>query len=728
MTEQLNGAIQHSVQESLTNPALINYSPDSGVGVLPLLVKAGELIPPYWSRARDLSLSQFALKVDHVSSAFSMFISKTATIPLRVLPRDTSIKAHVKQADDLTANLNEMSDWGKGWVASFAPKMIFSFITQDNGMFAEIIGDGPADKQRRGFYGIRFLDPSLCQRTSNPEYPVIFWDIGIGGTGLRYKMHHTRVMLASSLPQVYTRLNGLGFCAMSRMINTAQHLLDISTMEQEELGSRPKRRMIVGEQGITAQEIVTAFQQADMQMDNQGLTRYSKSVVVASTTKPTSNNPIKLNVLDLYNALAGEDKERSITLGMFLIALALNIPPRWLWPASSSGATKADAMFQHLAGMGGGVGMLLSIFENMLGGTPMATALGKPVPSHLQVVFDNQDDEQDRMQAEIRKVRNEVWALALANSSVNDRVVRQQMLEAGDLSEQQFDDLELADGRLPDGTDILNLFMTTDPDIVEMLALSIGDVLNPEANDRETVLQAIADKELEVRAILANPVRPAIFDKAKQAFAALQALRTLYLQPTIQEQQEGLNAINEANQEVPQQIDEGEEAPVKQEAAKEEVVVKEKRDGSILDKAIAMIALNRKEPAPVINVTMPEIVMPDVNVTIQPPEINVTTPDIIMGDTHNHIPKQDAPKVEVKNVLPSQLPPAIHANINMPRPEKVKEAPPVINVNVPEQPAPVINVTPEITVNVPEVAEEITTVERDESGLIKLAKKLRVYK
>ena len=571
MAIDLNGAVTHSVQQSLADESNQWYTPDSGIGILPLLVKAGELIPPYWSRARDLALSQFALKVDHISSAFSMFISKTATIPLRVLPRDTSIKAHTKQANDLTANLNEMSNWGAGWVHSFAPQMIYSYITQDNGMTAEVIGDGPADKERRGFYGLRFLDPSLVQRTSNPEYPIIFWDIGLGGTGNRYKMHHTRVMTATSLPQTYTRLNGLGFSAMSRLINTAQHLLDISTMEQEELGSRPKRRLIIGKQGITVNEIVNAFMQADTMMDNQNLSRYSKSVVIAPPVKATNSNSIEIEVLDLALALKGEDKERSITLGMFLIALALNIPPRWLWPATSTGATKADAMFQHLAGMGGGVGMLLSVFANMLGGTPLATALGKPVPSHLQIIFDNQDDEQDRTQADIRKVRSETRTMSLTSGIIDSRTARQQMLEADDITEQQYDDMELNDGRLPDGTDILNLFMTTDPDIVEMLSISVGDVLNPEANDKETVLQAIADKEIEVRAILANPVRPTIFDKAKQAFAALNALRTLYLQPTVEEQQEGLNAINEANQEVPQS--DAEEVPDKEQEDK--VVIEE---------------------------------------------------------------------------------------------------------------------------------------------------------
>lgn len=536
MADDLNGAVRQSVQSTLADEKNLWYTPDSGIGVLPLLVRAGELIPPYWSRARDTELSRYAMKVDHVSSAFSMFVSKTATIPLRVLPRDTSIKSHIKQADDLTANLNEVSDWGKGWVASFAPKMILSFITQDNGMTAEIIGDGPSDGERRGFYGIRFLDPSCVQRTSNPEYPIIFWDIGVGGTGNRYKMHYTRVMTATSMPSTWARLNGIGFCSLSRMINTAQHLLDLSTTEQEELGSRPKRRLIIGKQGITVADISEAFRLADMQMDNQGLSRYSKSVVIGSQTKPTNINSVEMEVLDLAPALKGEDKERSITLGMFLIALALNIPPRWLWPATASGATKADAMYQHIAGMGGGVGMLLGVLRNMLGGTPMATALGKPVPSHLEVVFDNQDDEQDRMQAEIRELRNKTWTIALADTSIDVRVVRQQMLDAGDISEQQYDDLELADGRLPDGTDILNLFMTTEPDIQEMLAISVGDVLNVQANDADSVLEAIEDKLLEVRATLANPVRPAIFDKAKQAFAALLALKALYEGAKVTEQ------------------------------------------------------------------------------------------------------------------------------------------------------------------------------------------------
>lgn len=557
----LNGVLQNTIQGQVHRTDL------DSLDIFNIWVRAGELLPPYWCRARDIELGRFWHKVDHVSSAFSMFVSKFASIPIKIISRDISIKSWVREADNLTANLNGLSDYGQGWANSFVPRFIMDYLTQDNGAFAQIIGDAPMvldpvtrrrvkdySKPREGFYGLTWLDAQYCQRTSNPLYPVIYTDIQ---TGNRFKLHYSRVMFASSMTSPRTTLNGIGFCALSRLINTAQHLWDISTAEQEELGSRPKRRLIVGKQGITASEIRSAMSGADQQMDNEGLRRYSKSVVIAASTKPTSANSIEIDIHDLNQAMRGDDKEKSITLAMFLIALALNIPPRWLWPATSTGATKADAMFQHIAGMGGGVGYLISLFKTLLGGDMLAQVLGKPIGPQFEVVFDYQDDEQDRQQAEIRELRGKTWAANISNGIINERVAREQALDAGDLTEQQFDDLELGDGRLPDGQDVLNLFVTIDPELAGMLAISVGDVLNVEANDREVVLPAIEDKLLEVRAILQSPDRPRIFDKAKQAYAALIKLKELYSQPTAAEQQEGLAAIEEQ-----QEDDNGQESGV----------------------------------------------------------------------------------------------------------------------------------------------------------------------
>lgn len=510
--------------------------------ILPLLITGNEILPPYWSRARDRELDHLWRMSDHISSAFSMFIAKTASVPLQVEPRDITIKRHVKEADALNTMLHSLTDFGKGWTVSLAPHLILSYISQDNGCFAEVIGDGgplrdphtgriiaPIDtsKPRKGLpISIAHLDPMRCMRTSNPVYPILYTDTD----GSIYKLHHTRVMYASSMPSTRALMHNVGFCALSRMAAVTQNLIDIATYEQEKLGSRPPRQMIVTESGITAAEVATAMMTAYSDMDNQSLHRFAKTVIIGRKTAATAQNPIKLNLLDLASVPDGFDKETSITLGMFLISLALNVPPRWLWPATQAGATKADAMFQHTAGLGGGIGHLLEVFISMLGGDESADILNKPVPSRFKVVFDFQDDIQDQNAAEIEKVRSETRERDLLNGSIDIRTAREWMLKQADITEAQFNRMELEDGRLPDGSNILNLFMTSDQELQTMLMIPVGDVLNVQANmdNREFVLSEIDEKILEVRAVIANPPRPKMFDKARMAIKALEALKGLY--------------------------------------------------------------------------------------------------------------------------------------------------------------------------------------------------------
>lgn len=498
-----------------------------GLDILPFLVKAGDLIPPWWSRKRDDELSRFWKQSDHVSGAIAMFTTKTASVPVMVEATDPNVKLYRSQARFLTALINNGSDFGGGWASVLCPKATESYLTQDNGFFLEIIGQGDPNGALEGLpVGIAHLDSSRCQRQSNAEYPVIYTDID----GRRYRLHRTRVAFVASQPSPRRTMNGVGFCAMSRMVNTAQHLIDIGITEQEYMGSRPKRQIIIGRKGITAQEIASAFATADVTMDNQGLRRYSKNVVIAPRDRRNAEEII-MEIMNLATPITGADKETSITLGMFAIALALNIPPRWIWPATQAGATKADAMFSHIAGMGGGIGLLLETYTTILERAINGAFIRLGQEPRFKVIFDFQDDEQDRNQAEIRKIRSDTRTADLTTGAIDLRTARQQMLAAGDITEQQFDDMELESGRLPDGSNVLNLFMSGDTEMQPLLALSVGDVLNPADNDREFVLGRIDEQELQVRAVMANPPRPRMFDKAKQALAALAALRKLYEKP-----------------------------------------------------------------------------------------------------------------------------------------------------------------------------------------------------
>lgn len=497
-----------------------------GLDILPLLVRAGELLPSWWSRARDAELSRFWLKSDHVSSAISMFTTKVASVPVKVEPRDASVKRWVKLADEYNRLLIDGSDFGGGWHTMLCPKITQSWLTQDNGFFIEVIGDGEPDGQIRGLpYGLAALDPQNCQRTSNPLYPVIVTDTN----GKRYKMHASRILYASSQPSDRWRMNNVGFCPLSRMVQTTQNLTDISNYEQEKLGSRPPRQALIGRRGITAKQIVTAFQMAEKSMDNQGLSRYAKTVVIAPNDARVAQE-IDIDIIDLSKAPDQFNKTESITLGMFLIALALNIPPRWIWPATQAGATKADAMFQHVAGMGGGIGYLLGIYQQLIGGSERGYLGGKFLPAGLKLVFDFQDDEQDRARAEIQKLRAENRQVDLVNGVIDVRTAREQAMQAGDIAESQFEDLELKDGRLPNGDSVTTLFMSADPDMQQLLALSVGDVLNIEANaaNRDFILERINEKRLQAIAGLANLDKMKVRGKIQQAIAALNELERMY--------------------------------------------------------------------------------------------------------------------------------------------------------------------------------------------------------
>lgn len=526
-------AIDQTVQSRVKSDAL-DYG---GIDILPLLVRAGELVPAWWSRARDMELSRLWKRSDHISGAISMFQTKTASVPLKVVPRDSSIKRWVKLADQYNQILVEGSDFGGGWHTSLCLKAVEDYLTQDNGFFIEVIGYGRKDGPIVGVpLGMAHLDAQNCQRTSSPEYPVIYTDTD----GRRYKLHASRVIFSSAMPSSRARMHGVGFSPLSRMVATAQHLVDIATYEQEKLGSRPPRQAIIAESGISAENVVTAFLMAENSMDNQSLGRYAKTVVVGPKVAASQANPIKLNLIDLNSTPDGFSKTESITLGMFLIALALNIPPRWIWPATQAGATKADAMFQHVAGMGGGIGLLLKIFQQLIGGSDKGNITGKFLPPGLALIFDFQDDEQDRAKAEIGKLRAENRANDLTSGVIDVRVARQQALEAGDISEAQYNDLELKDGRLPGGEDVLTLFYSADPDMQRLLSLSVGDPLDVQSNldNADFVLDRIRDQRLQAQVALVNVDRANQRAMAEQAVAALTALEKMYLEARGQQQAE----------------------------------------------------------------------------------------------------------------------------------------------------------------------------------------------
>ena len=125
-------------------------------------VRGAELISPWWSKQRDADLRRFWKSVDHLAGAVYTIQSRLITIPFQVLPRDKTVKAHVRQAEEFTDMLINQSEFGEGW-GTFYSKFVEDLVTQDGGSMGEIIGEGRPDGPIIGMpNGIAHLDSWRC--------------------------------------------------------------------------------------------------------------------------------------------------------------------------------------------------------------------------------------------------------------------------------------------------------------------------------------------------------------------------------------------------------------------------------------------------------------------------------------------------------------------------------------------------------------------------------------
>jgi len=482
--------IQESIDTSVRSDVKEFYE---GSGpILFTLAAAGELIAPWWSQRRDLDLRNILKKSDHLSGAMYNFCTKIATIPLRIVPKDRSIRQHVLLAEEYTEHLQTYTEFGAGW-AQFVSKWVEEYHSQDNGVFVELIADGAPDTPVQGaIYSINVLDAARCTRTSSPEFPVIYTDTN----GKRYKMHNSRVAAISQSPSPRQDMNNVGFCAISRCLTSAQNLLDIAVYKQERMGSRPASGILLTGGGLDPDDLERAMTAGSIADTEAQLSRYSTYTIVGNKNflQP------KLEQIRLNDAPEWFDEKESTILGMAVISMAFGIDARELFPTLESGATKADAIITHIKQRGKGPGHVLSVIEHMLN--------TKVLPNYLKAEFDYQDDSQDRQSAEIGSVRSYTRVRNIQAGITNPRVERQLMLDRGEITQAQFEELELADGRLDTGVSVEVLFYSEDQYYKQWLA----DCTEENAEDKKIEIMKFL---MSTRA--AEPIR-----KARRAIAAIE--------------------------------------------------------------------------------------------------------------------------------------------------------------------------------------------------------------
>jgi hypothetical protein len=311
-----------------------------------------------------------------------------------------------------------LSDFGKGWV-DFILKVSTDLYTQDNGAFIEVIRE--TNSPSSALLCLSHLDAAKCSRTGNPNYPVIYTD-RIGGL---HKLAAHQVVILTDMPSPAEAANGVGMCAVSRVLRAAQILRDSALRRQEKLTGRFTGALHIVS-GVTTTMIEDAFRQAEEESDNRNRMRYMPPII-EGTLDP--NAEVKLVTIPLADIPEGMNMEDERKWYIATLALAFGCEYQDLAPLPGGNlGTSQQSETLHLKAKGKGPELFQKLITHALNFYIL--------PQNVTFKFDEKDFQAEEIEGGVKKLRAETKKLYVESGIITPQVAAQMMEDDGDLKHE----------------------------------------------------------------------------------------------------------------------------------------------------------------------------------------------------------------------------------------------------------------------------------------------------
>ena len=458
------------------------------------------LLPPWWSEMRERKLRVASIENDLLSSVIQTMVMKLFTLPLRVVPKNQYINSAVQLAESYNTLL--MNSWN-----SQAEMFLNDVVTFDKGGFLLIEGN---DNVSRPFEynevptGLKHIPAQCIELIDNDVYPYRY--IGVNGSS-NIGIHWSRIIRLTQIPTAISEKSYVGLSFVSRAFNVAQLMMSSIQYGLEGLGKIDSDQIIWGT-SITSQAIKQAFKDARIDSVNAGL-KSNGARVFLGLRDPQA----KVSVLDLKRLPANFSYESFLAVTVKLLAISAGIDEDDIVATSNAGTTKTATLISDLKSRF----KLVSWFTNKI----EVELNQKFLPANLKMQIGDTSGEINESEAKTRINIARTDEILARNKALSPRTARQNAVIHGFISQHQFIDMELEDGRLENGLPVLTLFFSSNEMIKNMLDVGIKNPFSIDAELSEALIVKVKNKLIEVDTVATNTTSDNIFNVAKQCRAVL---------------------------------------------------------------------------------------------------------------------------------------------------------------------------------------------------------------
>lgn len=329
------------------------------------------------------------------------------------------------------AEVLEQADDGNGW-REHCSLAALAYYTTDIGAIVEV-GRDNADPTQAALAGLYSVDSTRCKMIkrhapNNLTSPTLQY---YPRQGEMQKWHSYDYMKLTSIPQMEEAFNGVGYCAISRVLDLARIMVGVFEHDLEQLRIAPPSGFAVFN-GIDDDELKEALDARKLRRENQ-YQEYTSDIVYLCSP----DVPIDIKLTALSNLPKDFNVSDFVQLLMLGYALAFGYDASEFYSIKYAPLTNAgtSTKVQSQKATGKGERSFVDSYRD---------GLQRWLPESLHLEFDDRSDEGDAIRAGvletvIRAVSNGYnTGLAAGKPLIPRNVGRAILIEAGAGTEEQY--------------------------------------------------------------------------------------------------------------------------------------------------------------------------------------------------------------------------------------------------------------------------------------------------